>query len=70
MRAHYLQHVEFEGLGIIEDSLRARGVEVSGTRLYAGDSLPALDDIDLPVAKHKAGQKGGEGAAAPWISLP
>ena len=49
MRAHYLQHVEFEGLGIIEDSLRARGVEVSGTRLYAGDSLPALDDIDLLV---------------------
>jgi GMP synthase-like glutamine amidotransferase len=49
MRAHYLQHVEFEGLGIIEDSLRARGAEVSGTRLYAGDSLPALDDIDLLV---------------------
>ena len=47
MRAHYLQHVEFEGLGIIEDSLRARGVEVSGTRLYAGDPLPSLDDFDL-----------------------
>ncbi|HCA25583.1 MAG TPA: amidotransferase, partial [Pseudomonas sp.] len=25
------------------------GVGVSGTRLYAGDSLPALDDIDLLV---------------------
>ena len=67
MRAHYLQHVEFEGLGIIEDSLRARGVEVSGTRLYAGDSLPALDDIDLLVVMGGPMSVNDE-AELPWLA--
>lgn len=67
MRAHYLQHVEFEGLGIIEDSLRARGVEVSGTRLYAGDPLPSLDDFDLLVVMGGPMSANDE-AELPWLA--
>lgn len=67
MRAHYLQHVEFEGLGIIEDSLRARGIEVSGTRLYAGDALPELDDVDLLIIMGGPMSVNDE-AELPWLA--
>jgi GMP synthase-like glutamine amidotransferase len=50
MRAHYLQHVPFEGLGSIADWLAAAGAEVTRTALYAGDPLPALAGLDLLVA--------------------
>ena len=35
MRAHYLQHVPFEGLGSIERWLRAAGFEITLTRFFA-----------------------------------
>ncbi|MBN1631439.1 MAG: type 1 glutamine amidotransferase [Thermoleophilia bacterium] len=34
MRVHYLQHVPFEGIGAIDDWIRARGHTLSGTRLF------------------------------------
>jgi GMP synthase-like glutamine amidotransferase len=37
MKVHWFQHVEFEGLGLIEAWLRARGHEVSVTRWWAGE---------------------------------
>ena len=49
MRAHYLQHVPFEGLGSIEDWLVAAGYEIAPTRLYAAASFPPLADVDLLV---------------------
>lgn len=49
MRAHYLQHVPFEGLGSIDSWLNTAGYQVSVTRLYAGDPLPDLSLIDLLV---------------------
>jgi len=49
MRAHYLQHVPFEGLGSIESWLQNAGYEISGTRFYDSDELPEVDDIDLLV---------------------
>ena len=49
MRAHYLQHVPFEGLGSIDAWLRATGYEVTCTRLFAGEVLPAVDDLDFLV---------------------
>lgn len=42
MNIHWLQHVEFEGLGCIEPWLEENGHDVSCTRLWAGDSLPPL----------------------------
>jgi GMP synthase-like glutamine amidotransferase len=49
MRAHYLQHVPFEGLGSIEPSLRSAGYEITRTALFESTEFPAIDTIDLLV---------------------
>lgn len=49
MRAHYLQHVPFEGLGSIESWLSAAGALVTATRLFETTDLPDLEGIDLLV---------------------
>ena len=49
MRAHYFQHVPFEGLGSIEPWLTAAGYTISETRLYESAALPDLKQIDLLV---------------------
>ncbi len=41
MRIHWFQHVEFEGLGLIEPWLRARGHEITATRWWAGERAGA-----------------------------
>lgn len=43
---HWFQHVPFEGLGVIETWLTARGCTPNVTRFHAGDSLPDPDSID------------------------
>lgn len=45
MRAHYLQHVPFEGLGSIEPWLRTARFEITCTRFYESADLPAPDAI-------------------------
>lgn len=49
MRAHYLQHVPFEGLGSIERWLSAAAYDVTSTRFFESTSLPELNDIDLLI---------------------
>jgi len=49
MRLHYLKHVPFEGLGSIRTWAEARNFDITVTRLYANDPLPALDSIDWLV---------------------
>ncbi len=49
MRAHYLQHVPFEGLGCIAPLLEAKGYELTHTRLYESTELPDIQAIDLLV---------------------
>lgn len=49
MHLHYLQHVPFEGLGSIEAWAQAAGLQISASRLYAQDRLPAVDAIDWLV---------------------
>ena len=49
MRAHYLQHVPFEGLGSIDSWLQSVHAETTGTRLFEDPTLPAVDDLDLLV---------------------
>ena len=46
MRVHYLMHVPHEALGNIEPWLVERGHEITRTRLYAGEPLPAVDSLD------------------------
>lgn len=50
MRAHYLQHVPFEGLGSIEPWLRAAGYEITSTRFFESPRLPDLNEVDVLVA--------------------
>ncbi len=49
MRAHYLQHVPFEGLGAIEPWLGAAGYEVTRTPMYESVELPTPEEIDFLV---------------------
>lgn len=49
MRAHWFQHVPFEGLGCIEPWLLAAGYEVANTAFYLSSELPVLNEIDLLI---------------------
>lgn len=49
MRAHFLQHVPFEGLGSIEAWLRQAEFEVSCTQFFADPRLPNPSDFDLII---------------------
>ena len=46
LRIHYLQHVPFEGPGFIESWAMVRGHRLTSTRLYAGQRLPAAEELD------------------------
>lgn len=67
MRAHWLQHVPFEGLGVIESRLLQRGHEVSATRFFERPVLPGPDEVDLlivmggPMSVHDT-------ADHPWLA--
>jgi len=67
MRAHYLQHVPFEGLGSIEVWLHAAGYEITGTRLYESTDFPALDGVDLVVVMGGPMSVNDE-EEYPWLS--
>jgi GMP synthase-like glutamine amidotransferase len=49
MHIHYLQHVDFEGPGYIEQWALDKGFHISGTRLYDNEPLPNLEGIDLLI---------------------
>lgn len=67
MRTHWLQHVEYEGLGALEPRLLARGAHLSRTRLFAGEPLPAVDDIDFLVVLGGPMSVNDE-AQLPWLA--
>ena len=47
MRAHYCQHVPFEGLGSIGPWLRAAGYEVTKTQFFESALLPDINMSDV-----------------------
>ncbi|MBW2683035.1 MAG: type 1 glutamine amidotransferase [Deltaproteobacteria bacterium] len=49
MRAHYLQHVPFEGLGSIESWLQNANYGITNTKFYESSVLPDVNEIDLLV---------------------
>lgn len=49
MRAHYLQHVPFEGLGSIEPWLEANGYVLTHTRFFESTEFPDPKSLDLLV---------------------
>ncbi len=52
MKAHFLQHVPFEGLGSIQNWLEWQGAELTSTRFFHHETLPDLHSLDLlPMMK-------------------
>ena len=49
MRIHWLQHVPFEDLGIIEEWAGAKAHNLSATRVYENGAPPAKEEIDFLV---------------------
>lgn len=49
MRAHYLQHVPFEGLGSIEAWFQNADYNVSSTKFFNSEELPEIEEIDFLV---------------------
>lgn len=49
MKLHWLQHVPFEGLGIIKEWTEENGADLSATRLYAAEKLPMLENFDMLI---------------------
>ncbi len=49
MRAHFLQHVPFEGLGAIKPWLKTTGYALSATKFFESSFLPDPSDIDLLI---------------------
>jgi len=66
MRAHYFQHVPFEGLGSIETWLEAAGYEITNTRFFEAAELPNLTKIDLLVVMGGPMSVNDEGDF-PWL---
>ncbi len=66
MRAHYLQHVPFEGLGSIKSWLKKSGYEISNTQFFNSKVLPSIDEIDLLVVMGGPMSVNDE-AKYPWL---
>ena len=67
MRAHYLQHVPFEGLGSIESWLHRAGYEITNTRFYESSvALPDIEAVDLLVVLGGPMSVNDE-RAHPWL---
>lgn len=67
MRAHYLQHVSFEGLGSIESWLVNAGYEISNTPLYSLAVFPDIESIDFLVVMGGPMSVNDE-AEYPWLA--
>ena len=67
MKAHYLQHVPFEGLGSIETWLQSVRADVTVTKFFEDPALPAVDDLDLLVIMGGPMSVNDE-ADHPWLA--
>ena len=66
MHIHWLQHVPFEGLGLIDRWAARHGHSVSCTRLWAADGLPEAGSLDMLVIM--GGPMGvNDEHAHPWL---
>lgn len=67
LRLHSLQHVEFEDAAEIASWASGKGHRLAVTRLYQGQSLPALEELDWLVVM--GGPMGADDTGAyPWLS--
>jgi GMP synthase-like glutamine amidotransferase len=68
MKIHYFQHVDFEGLSLIEDWIKDRRYQLSATSFYEDYNIPNVNDYDAliimggPMSVHDEG-------IYPWIKV-
>lgn len=67
MRAHWLQHVPFEGLGSIGPWLRQAGYDITHTRFFERAGLPDPQKVDLLVVMGGPMSVNDE-AEFPWLA--
>lgn len=67
MKAHYLQHVPFEGLGSIYTWLQSTRADVTVTKFFENPALPDVDDLDLLVIMGGPMSVNDE-ADHPWLA--
>ncbi len=67
MRAHFFQHVPFEGLGSIGSWLESRGASVTDTRFFEEFALPPVNDVDLLIVMGGPMSVNDE-SVYPWLS--
>lgn len=67
MRAHWFQHVPFEGLGSIEPWLQAAGFEITKTPFFASAALPDPAAVDFLVVMGGPMSVNDE-AELPWLA--
>jgi GMP synthase-like glutamine amidotransferase len=67
MRAHWIQHVPYEGLGHAQKWLSEAGAEVRCTRMFAGDTLPPAASVDLLIILGGPMSVNDE-ATLPWLT--
>lgn len=66
MRAHYLQHVPFEGLGSIESWLTSQKFELTSTKFFKSEQLPDPGDVDLLIIMGGSMSVNDE-SEIPWL---
>jgi GMP synthase-like glutamine amidotransferase len=67
MRAHFFQHVGFEGLGSINSWLDSYGANITSTRLFEEAKFPKESDIDLLIVMGGPMSVNDEGLY-PWLA--
>lgn len=67
MRAHCLQHIAAEGPAYIAQWLAEAGHDLAITRLYSGEPLPDVADVDLLVVMGGP-MSATDDVATPWLA--
>jgi GMP synthase-like glutamine amidotransferase len=67
LRIHYLQHVDYEGLGSIEEWISSSGHSLTSTRFYESQVLPATEAFDWLIIMG-GGMSVHDEKKYPWLA--
>jgi GMP synthase-like glutamine amidotransferase len=67
LRIHYLQHVEYEGLGSIEEWVSSSAHSLTSTRFFESPALPAIADFDWLIVMG-GGMSVHDEKQYPWLA--
>jgi GMP synthase-like glutamine amidotransferase len=67
LRIHYLQHVDYEGLGSIEEWISSSCHSLTSTRFFEGTELPEMADFDWLIVMG-GGMSVNDEKLYPWLA--